>query len=111
MPKLKVLPHPEICPKGAELSARTGDSILDTLLGKKIPMDHACGKSCACASCHVIVRHGYQTLDPQQEEEADMLDKAYGVEPTSRLSCQARIGCDDLEIEIPVTTTRYAGGG
>jgi len=110
MPKLRVLPHPDICPKGAEINARTGDSVLDTMLGKRMPMDHACEKSCACATCHVVVRQGHETLDPPQEEEADMLDKAYGVEPTSRLSCQARIGYDDLMIEIPVTTARYTGG-
>ena len=111
MPRLKVLPHSQICPKGAEIKANTGDSILDTMLKHRIPMDHACEKSCACASCHVIVRHGYELLDPPQETEEDMLDKAGGAEPTSRLGCQTRIGYDDLIVEIPPYALPYVGGG
>ncbi len=110
MPKLLVLPHSQICPKGAEIKATTGDSILDAMLRRGIPMDHACEKSCACASCHVVVRQGYESLDPPREGEEDMLDKAGGAEPTSRLGCQTRIGADDLIIEIPPYTSAYAGG-
>lgn len=111
MPKLKVLPHSQICPKGADIRATTGDSILDTMLRRGIPMDHACEKSCACASCHVVVRQGYETLDAPREAEEDMLDKAGGAEPTSRLGCQTRIGYDDLIIEIPPYTSPYGGSG
>ena len=109
MPKLKVLPHREICPKGADIKARSGDSILDTLLGRGLPMDHACGKSCACATCHVFVRQGLESLAPPLEAEEDMLDKAVGLEPQSRLACQARIGYDDMVVEIPPYTAAYAG--
>lgn len=109
MPTLRVLPHAQICPKGVKIEARTGDSILDTLLGRRIPMDHACEKSCACASCHVFVREGFETLDPPLEPELDMLDKALGAEGQSRLACQARISWDDVTIEIPPHTAPYAG--
>jgi len=72
-------------------------------------MDHACEMSCACASCRVIVRQGYETLDPPSEAEEDMLDKAGGAEPGSRLGCQTRIGSGDLIIEIPPYTSPYSG--
>ena len=109
MPKLTVLPHPQICPKGAEIRADTGDTILDALLRRGIPIDHACEKSCACATCHIVVRHGYEFLDAPIEAEEDMLDKAGGAEPTSRLGCQTRIGYDDLVVEIPPYASAYAG--
>lgn len=107
MPTLHVLPHRLICPKGARIEVRAGDSILDALLARRIPMDHACGKSCACASCHVIVRQGFESLDPPLEPELDMLDKAVGAESQSRLACQARISWDDITIEIPPHTAPY----
>jgi 2Fe-2S ferredoxin len=113
MPKLKVLPHAALCPQGAELEARTGVSILDTLLESRIEIEHACEKSCACTTCHVIVREGFDSLAGAEEKEEDMLDKAWGLEATSRLSCQARVGTGDLVIEIPKYTINYEreGGG
>ena len=113
MPKLKVLPHAEICPQGAEIDAREGVSICDTLLDAGIEIEHACEKSCACTTCHVIVRDGYASLDDPEEKEEDLLDKAWGLEATSRLSCQARVRNSDLVIEIPKYTINYEreGGG
>lgn len=101
MTTLRVLPHVELCPQGATLEASPGSSICDALLDAGIPIDHACEKACACTTCHVIVRQGFEALEPADDKEEDMLDKAWGVEPTSRLSCQARIGQQDLVIEIP----------
>jgi 2Fe-2S ferredoxin len=99
--KLTVLPHDVLCPQGVEIDANPGTSICDTLLSNGIEIEHACEKSCACTTCHVIVRKGYDTLEPPTEKEDDLLDKAWGLELTSRLSCQARVGEDPLTIEIP----------
>jgi len=99
--KLTVLPHEALCPQGIEIEATPGTSICDTLLANGIEIEHACEKSCACTTCHVMVREGYGTLEPPTEKEDDLLDKAWGLELTSRLSCQARVGDDPLTIEIP----------
>ncbi len=101
MPQLIVLPHEEYCPEGAVLEAQKGVSICDTLLDNGIEIEHACEKSCACTTCHVILREGYDSLSEPSEAEEDLLDKAWGLEPTSRLSCQALIGDEDLVVEIP----------
>ena len=113
MPKLKVLPGHAICPKGAEIEAAPGKSICDTLLENHIDIEHACEKSCACTTCHVIVREGFDSLAEASEKEEDMLDKAWGLEATSRLSCQAKVADADLVIEIPKYTINYEreGGG
>lgn len=108
MPKLKVLPHAELCPAGAEIDAREGVSILDTLLEHGIEIEHACEKSCACTTCHVVVRDGFDSLDEAEEKEEDMLDKAWGLEATSRLSCQTKVRDADLVIEIPKYTINLA---
>ena len=113
MPKLKVLPHATLCPQGAEIEAPSGKSICDALLESDIDIEHACEKSCACTTCHVVVRKGYESLAEAQEKEEDLLDKAWGLEATSRLSCQAKVGAEDLSIEIPKYTINYEreGGG
>jgi len=113
MPKLKVLPHATLCPGGAEIEAKAGVSICDTLLENHIDIEHACEKSCACTTCHVILREGFNALEPAEEKEEDLLDKAWGLEATSRLSCQARVTNRDLVIEIPKYTINYEreGGG
>ena len=104
MTKLTVLPHDTLCPDGKVIEATPGTSICDTLLDNGIEIEHACEKSCACTTCHVIVREGYEALDPPTEKEDDLLDKAWGLELTSRLSCQARMGEAPLTIEIPKYT-------
>lgn len=100
-PQLVVLPHADLCPDGAVINARKGVSICDTLLANGIDIDHACEKSCACTTCHVILREGFDSLSEATEMEEDLLDKAWGLEPTSRLSCQALVGDQDLIVEIP----------
>lgn len=111
MPQLIVLPHPELCPDGAVIEAQTGVSICDTLLNNDIEIEHACEKSCACTTCHVIVREGFSTLNPSDELEDDLLDKAWGLEPNSRLSCQALVANQDLVIEIPKYTINMVKEG
>jgi len=104
MPNITFLPHEVICPNGAALEAEPGESILDAALRNQIPIEHACEKSCACTTCHVIVREGFDSLAHTEEQEEDYLDKAWGLEPESRLGCQARVGADDLLVEIPKYT-------
>ena len=111
MPKIIVLPHKELCPEGAVLDATVGDSICDTLLSNDIEIEHACDQVCACTTCHVIVREGYASLPPADELEEDMLDKAWGLEPRSRLSCQAIIQTTDLVVEIPKYSINMAKEG
>ena len=108
MPKIVVLPHPEICPEGRTFEAEAGVSICDSLLGQGIEIEHACEKSCACTTCHVIVREGFSTLSPSSEDEDDLLDRAWGLTPQSRLSCQAIVDNNPLVIEIPRYTINYA---
>lgn len=111
MPQLIVLPHLELCPNGAVIEANTGDTICDTLLAHGIEIDHACEKSCACTTCHVILREGFDSLNPAEEMEEDMLDKAWGLEPTSRLSCQAVVADKNLVVEIPKYSINMAKEG
>lgn len=108
MTTIKVLPHPSLCPDGLEFDAPVGESICDALLNHQIEIEHACEKSCACTTCHVIVREGIDSLDDAEEKEEDMLDMAWGLTPLSRLSCQARVGNADLVIEIPKYTINHA---
>ena len=86
------------------VEAEPGVSICDAALANGIEIEHACEKSCACTTCHVIVREGYDSLQEADEAEEDLLDKAWGLEPESRLSCQALVGEEDLVIEIPKYT-------
>ncbi|MES2238248.1 MAG: ISC system 2Fe-2S type ferredoxin [Rugosibacter sp.] len=104
MTQIIVLPHPELCPDGAVIEASVGASVCDALLENDIEIEHACEKSCACTTCHVIVREGFSSLETAEELEEDMLDKAWGLEPNSRLSCQAIVGATPLVIEIPKYT-------
>ena len=104
MPKIQFLPHEVICPSGKIVEAEMGMSICDVALNNGIGIEHACEKSCACTTCHVYVRKGYDSLEEPSENEEDYLDKAWGLDLDSRLSCQAKIGSEDLVVEIPKYT-------
>jgi len=104
MTRLIFLPHEEICPNGAVIEADPGATVCDAALANGIDIEHACEKSCACTTCHVYIREGFDTLDESTEDEDDLLDKAWGLEPDSRLSCQAVVGETELVIEIPKYT-------
>ncbi|MCA3221140.1 MAG: ISC system 2Fe-2S type ferredoxin [Burkholderiales bacterium] len=108
MPKITILPHEQICPAGAQIEAAPGKSICRNLLDHDIEIEHACELSCACTTCHVIVRQGFETLDPSDEDEDDLLDMAWGLTPTSRLSCQAIVKDADLTVEIPRYSINHA---
>ena len=104
MTQIVVLPNDELCPDGLAIEADPGTSICEALLANDIAIEHACEMSCACTTCHVIVREGFDSLEESEEEEDDLLDKAWGLEPDSRLSCQVEVGDEDLVIEIPKYT-------
>lgn len=108
MPIIKILPHPEYCPQGTEISAPAGTSICEAMLDNKINIEHACDLSCACTTCHVIVRQGFDSLNDLDESEEDLLDRAWGLEPNSRLSCQAFLAQSDVTVEIPKYSINHA---
>lgn len=111
MTQVIVLPHAELCPEGAVIDVAPGASLCDGLLEHGIEIEHACEKSCACTTCHVVVREGFSSLEPAEDSEEDMLDKAWGLEPNSRLSCQAKVAQTPLTIEIPRYTINMAKEG
>ena len=105
---IKILPHPEFCPQGANIDSLPGNTLCEALLDNQIPIEHACDQSCACTTCHVIVREGFSTLTPAKENEEDLLDRAWGLEPNSRLSCQVIVGTTPLTVDIPRYTINHA---
>lgn len=111
MPKLTILPHAELCPQGKIIEVPVGGIIIDALLKNNINIEHACEMSCACTTCHVVVREGFSSLNPASEKEEDMLDKAWGLEATSRLSCQTKMPDKDITIELPKYTINLASEG
>jgi 2Fe-2S ferredoxin len=104
VPQIVILPHATLCPEGAVIEAPKGRSVCDVLLDNDIEIEHACEKSCACTTCHVVVREGFESLADAEEKEEDLLDRAWGLEATSRLSCQALVADEDLVVEIPKYT-------
>ena len=111
MPQIIFLPHAEHCPEGAVVEAEAGETVLDAALRSGIDIEHACEKSCACTTCHVVVREGFASLEASDELEDDMLDKAWGLEPNSRLSCQAIVNETPLVVEIPRYSINMAKEG
>ncbi len=108
MPVIRILPHPDYCPNGAEISAPAGTSLCEAMLENDVELEHACEMSCACTTCHVVVREGFKSLGEMDESEEDLLDRAWGLEPTSRLSCQAILSDQDVTIEIPKYSINHA---
>jgi 2Fe-2S ferredoxin len=108
MPIIKILPHAALCPQGAQITVAPGTSVCEALLENHIAIEHACDMSAACTTCHVIVREGFNSLNELDETEEDLLDRAWGLEPNSRLSCQAIVAGADLVIEIPKYTINHA---
>ena len=108
MPIIKILPHPEYCPNGVEIKADPGTSLCEAMLEHDIEIEHACEMSCACTTCHVVVKEGFDSLGEMDEAEEDLLDRAWGLAPTSRLSCQAVLSDRDVTIEIPKYSINHA---
>jgi 2Fe-2S ferredoxin len=108
MPMIKLLPHPDYTLAGATIGAAPGTTICDALLDNGVEIEHACGKVGACTTCHVVVLEGLESLNDMDENEEDMLDRAWGLQPGSRLSCQAIVADADLTVEIPRYTINVA---
>ena len=109
MPRLTVIPHAELCPDGVVIeNVPQGVSICRALLDNGVEIEHACELSCACTTCHVVVREGFDSLAEASDNEEDMLDRAWGLAPTSRLSCQALVADADLTVELPKYTINHA---
>ena len=101
MPKITILPNPEYCPAGTTFDAAPSISLCDAMQEHGVEIDHACGKVGACTTCHVLVTQGLASLNEVEDQEEDMLDRAWGLQANSRLSCQARLGDTDVTIDIP----------
>jgi ferredoxin, 2Fe-2S len=108
MTQVTVLPHDPLAPEGAVLDVEPGTTICDALLAQHIDIEHACDRSCACTTCHVIIREGFASLTPAEEREEDLLDRAWGLEATSRLGCQVKVGTAALVVQIPRYTINHA---
>jgi 2Fe-2S ferredoxin len=108
MPKIQVLPHESLCPEGKTFEVSEGTMLCRSLLDHGIEIEHACEMSRACTTCHCIVRQGFESLAAADDDEEDLLDKAWGLAPTSRLSCQVKLGAEDLVVEIPRYTINHA---
>ncbi|WP_071058833.1 ISC system 2Fe-2S type ferredoxin [Pelistega sp. MC2] len=109
MPKITVLPHETLAPEGKVIeNVKQGEPIIRALLDNGIEIEHACEMSCACTTCHVVVKEGFDSLEEATDDEEDLLDKAWGLKPTSRLSCQALMADEDVVIEIPKYTINHA---
>jgi len=104
MTKVIFLPHAERCPEGAVVEAEPGEKLIEVAMRNGINIEHACEMACACTTCHVIIREGFDSLEASDELEDDLLDKAWGLEADSRLSCQVCVGDEDLVVEIPKYT-------
>ncbi len=108
MPQIKVLPHDTLCPEGLVFEAETGANLARALIAHGVKIEHACEFNCACATCHVIVREGGESLSDPSDNELDHLDTAWGACALSRLACQAKIGTEDVTVEIPRYSRNHA---
>lgn len=114
--RVRVLPHPRLCPDGVAFEARAGRKLVDELLAHGVAIEHACEKVGACATCHVHLREGAALVAPADEDEEDQLDAAWGVDAQSRLACRVRVraarqGAEpvvELVVELPRFTRNHA---
>ncbi|MDC0390226.1 ISC system 2Fe-2S type ferredoxin [Candidatus Thioglobus sp.] len=104
MPQIIILPHHDLCPEGIVIEAKAGETVCNAMLANDVEIEHACEMSNACTTCHIYVREGFDSLAESDEIEDDMLDKAWGLDPDSRLSCQSVLRDTDLVVEIPKYT-------
>ena len=86
------------------------ESFLDVAKNLHVPLEHACGGSCACTTCHLFVREGEQNLSEPEDKELDRLDTAWDLRTNSRLGCQAVIK-GDVVVEFPMYTRNYVQEG
>lgn len=107
MPKVTFL-ESRLQPGERTIEVATGTTLLKAAQENAIPLGHACGGVCACSTCHVYVREGFESLSDMDDDESDILDKAFGVLAVSRLGCQTKVASTDLIVEItPESTQAY----
>lgn len=106
--RVTVKPHPDLCPEGLSFDAKQGRRLVDALLEHGIAIEHACEKVCACATCHVHLREGAEFVNAADDEEEDQLDKAWGLDAQSRLSCCVKVKGPALVVELPRYTKNHA---
>ena len=94
------MPKIRFDPDGLEVEVPVGTSILEASQKAGGQVGSACGGVCACSTCHVYVKEGGDSLSEQQENEEDILDKAFDVRVTSRLGCQSKVADEDVTVEI-----------
>ena len=104
MPKVTFLPVENSFdahqPEPITVEVEPGTSILQAAQKAHAKVGFACGGNCACSTCHVYVKQGYDSLGDRSDDEEDILDKAFDVRPLSRLSCQTKIAAADLVCEL-----------
>ena len=108
MPRVRLLPHPELCPQGMDIEIKPGKSLCEGLLKAGVHIEHACEMVAACSTCHVYLREGGASLAEADDNENDQLDNAWGLEAQSRLSCCIRLGEADITVEFPKHTRNHA---
>src|SRR5262245_59576902 len=96
MPKITFMPDQ------LSIDVPKGTSILEAAKKINARVGYACGGVCACSNCHVYVRQGLSSLGEKQENEEDILDKAFDVRSSSRLGCQAKVEDEDVVVESSV---------
>ncbi len=94
------MPRVTFLPDGNSIEVPPGTTILAAAQKCHAQVGFACGGNCACSTCHVYVRQGFDSLPATEEDEEDILDRAFDVQPVSRLGCQAKVGDRDLVCEI-----------
>jgi 2Fe-2S ferredoxin len=107
MPKLTFLnPHGSKSTGPMTVECKRGLTILDAAEECGARVGHACGGNLACSTCHVWVHEGLDSLPEVADKENDIMDKAFDVRPESRLGCQAKLGDQDLVVEITEESLR-----
>lgn len=87
-------------PMNTVVEVSPGQSVLDAALAGEVPIQHACGGFCACATCHIIVKSGSASLDPMDPDENERLELADGRQNESRLACQTKVRDSDLVVHV-----------
>ena len=94
------MPMLTILPSGKTISIAEGATILQGLIAAEAGIEPKCGGKAQCASCHIFVHDGRKTLSKVQREENERLDQIVGIGSKSRLACQAKLGAEDVTVEI-----------
>ena len=90
------------------IDAAPGLTVMEALRAAGMSLKAACGGSLACATCHVLIRQGGDSLPAPDDEEEDQLDMAWGLEAASRLACCVRLGQADITVELPRHSRNHA---